>query len=420
MLAGAAFMLLGGVTTTASTILCAKILKGSAARMILAVASLCVLAALIMKDAAVIWANGRLDYLMWTFFYPLLAFYLLGARRGFFAVLGMAAVLAFILFVPGPGSPPHVNLDNLRIQYGISFLSTITGAYVYERTRMHGQAELVAKQEKLQESENRLRETIDALQLAKERSERFALQADKANRAKSALLAGMSHELRTPLNHIIGFTDLLLEGVVGGALTDVQREYLGDVASSGRHLLSLITDILDLSKVEAGKLNVRRESVNIRELLEHSLLMVRDRAFRHGIDTAIDFRDPPTEIVADQRMMKQILYNLLANAVKFTPDGGKVTVICSAQAGEGDRALVTIDVADTGAGLDADDLERIFTPFEQVDCASTAREGTGLGLALTKRMVELHGGRIWARSEGRGKGSTFHVSLPVEPGRGAA
>jgi signal transduction histidine kinase len=358
--------------------------------------------------------NGKLEYVVWTFLYPPLAFFLLGDKKGFYAILGIVAVMALILVFQKPDVTQQVDVTNLKLQYGISFLSTIAGAFIYERTRRKTQEELVAKQEMLMRSEKRLRESIEELRASKLKSEQLALQAQQASKAKSDFLANMSHELRTPLNHIIGFTDLVLGGV-GGTMTNVQREYLGDVAFSSSHLLSLIEDILDLSKVEAGKLEIHPAKLDLRALLEHSVVMIKDRALRHRIDTTIEFRDASAAIVADQRMMRQIIYNLLSNAVKFTPDGGRVSLVASAEDKDGDRAFLEIHVTDSGIGISHENLERIFAPFEQVDDAPNgAKEGTGLGLTLTKKLVELHGGRIWAESAGLGKGSTFHVSMPVD------
>jgi PAS domain S-box-containing protein len=254
-------------------------------------------------------------------------------------------------------------------------------------------------------------------------------RAEAASRAKSDFLANMSHELRTPLNHIIGFTELVVDQHFG-ELNEVQAEYLSDVLTSGRHLLSLINDILDLSKVEAGNLALQPTVFDLTALLANSLVLVKEKALKHGIKVA--FRAPPYAIamLADERKIKQILYNLLANAVKFTPDGGAVdmsvnlsetqpqpgTAVAASFAAdppEDEEGWVLLCVQDTGIGLCGDDLKRIFKPFEQVD-QSTERHygGTGLGLSLTRQMVALHGGRIWAESDGENRGSRFYVSLP--------
>jgi signal transduction histidine kinase len=234
-------------------------------------------------------------------------------------------------------------------------------------------------------------------------------QLEIANRHKSEFLANMSHELRTPLNAIIGFSEVLLERMFGG-LNEKQEEYLRDVLSSGRHLLSLINDILDLSKIEAGRMELEFGRFSLPLALENALTLVRERASRHGITLSLDVAPGVGDFVGDERKLKQILLNLLSNAVKFTPEGGRVAV----------RALpadgcVEISVSDTGLGIAPEDQEAIFEEFRQVgaDYASK-REGTGLGLTLTRKFVELHGGQIWVKSE-VGKGSTFTFTLPVRP-----
>ena len=237
--------------------------------------------------------------------------------------------------------------------------------------------------------------------------------AEAANRAKSEFLANMSHELRTPLNHIIGFTELVVDKNFG-ELRPKQEEFLNDVLQSGRHLLALINEVLDLSKVEAGKMELIPSMVFLRPLVENSLVMLKEKALKHRLRLLTEISDQPEFFEADERKLKQILYNLLSNAVKFTPEGGTIQVRVSPENGVsgGDKGL-RFSVIDSGIGLEPEDLERIFQPFEQVDnSASRKFQGTGLGLALTRKMVELHGGKIWAVSEGEGKGSAFHFVLP--------
>jgi signal transduction histidine kinase len=258
--------------------------------------------------------------------------------------------------------------------------------------------------------------------------------AESATRAKSEFLANMSHELRTPLNHIIGFTELVVDKHFG-ELNAEQEEYLTDVLHSSHHLLSLINDILDLSKVEAGKMELKRTEVELRTILEHSLIMIKEKALKHGIQLSTRIDGIPNFIQADERKLKQIIYNLLSNAVKFTPDGGKVCLsadlvetlslpkgIVFAQGASGDHGqkdggeqkFVQISVLDTGVGLKKEDVERIFAPFEQVEGPSNRKnQGTGLGLSLTRSLVELHGGTIWAESKGEGQGSAFRFVIPA-------
>ena len=235
--------------------------------------------------------------------------------------------------------------------------------------------------------------------------QRKSRELEVANRHKSEFLANMSHELRTPLNAIIGFSEVMLQGIFG-ALNDKQREYQEDVLSSGKHLLTLITDILDLSKIEAGRMELVLSTFALAPALESGLTIVRERASLHGITLqAIVPADlPPIE--ADERKVKQILFNLLSNAVKFTPDGGSVEVRARAEDGN-----VRVDVQDTGIGIAPEDHARVFEEFRQVG-RERSREGTGLGLTLSKRFVELQGGRIWLESI-PGKGSTFSFTLPL-------
>ncbi len=253
--------------------------------------------------------------------------------------------------------------------------------------------------------------------------------AEVANVSKSEFLANMSHELRTPLNAIIGFTEVILDKHFG-ELNDIQEDYLGDVLLSSRHLLSLINDILDLSKIEAGKFELDLWEFDLQKLLANSFVMIKEKAHQNDITLHLDIdADLPESIMADERKIKQVVFNLLANAIKFTPGGGHITVTAkkvdasellthngSEKHGQavGGKTFIKIAVMDTGIGIKATDLERIFRPFEQADGSTSKKyQGTGLGLSLTKRLVELHNGRIWVESQGVGKGSTFFFILPV-------
>jgi signal transduction histidine kinase len=231
-----------------------------------------------------------------------------------------------------------------------------------------------------------------------------------ANQHKSEFLANMSHELRTPLNAIIGFSEVLLERLFGD-LNDKQDDYLKDIHSSGKHLLSLINDILDLSKIEAGRMDLDLSTFNVALALSNALTLVRERAQHHGIALMQEVDPALGEIVADERKFKQILLNLLSNAVKFTPDGGRIDV--SARL---DDSHAMIAVRDTGIGIAAADQTAVFEEFRQVGSDYTKKhEGTGLGLALTRKFVELHGGTIRVDSE-PGKGSTFTFTIPLVQG----
>jgi signal transduction histidine kinase len=227
-----------------------------------------------------------------------------------------------------------------------------------------------------------------------------------ASAAKSSFLANMSHELRTPLNAIIGFSDVLLQGIFG-ALNAKQRDYLSDIRGSGAHQLSLINDLLDLSKVEAGRLALDVADVSVADTIATGVTLVRERAATEGVALdAIVALDLPL-IRADARKLKQVVVNLLTNAVKFTPAGGRVTASAGRRDGE-----ILFSVTDTGVGIAPGDQARIFEEFEQTQHGKAAEEGTGLGLALSKKLIELHGGHIWVESE-LGRGSTFSFTIPI-------
>ena len=243
----------------------------------------------------------------------------------------------------------------------------------------------------------------------------------------------MSHELRTPLNSILGFSELLAQKGYG-PLTGKQARYVDNIHTSGEHLLALINDLLDLSKIEAGKLELRAQAFDVREVLEAALHTIRLHAEAKQQLLHHQVADDLSNIVADQVRVKQILYNLLSNAVKFTPAGGSITVTARRVHGSrltvdraetSDRELLTVNsqqhadfveisVADTGIGIKAEDLPKLFQPFTQLEYTLTKQtQGTGLGLALTRHLVELHGGAIWADSAGEGRGSTFTIRLPL-------
>jgi signal transduction histidine kinase len=236
-------------------------------------------------------------------------------------------------------------------------------------------------------------------------------ELEAASRHKSEFLANMSHELRTPLNAIIGFSEVLSERMFG-EINEKQAEYIGDILNSGQHLLSLINDILDLSKIEAGRMELEISDFDLPGTIENTLTLVRERAVRRGITLGRTVDGRLGTIRADERKVKQVLLNLLSNALKFTPEGGTIDVRAAANDGAAE-----ISVTDTGVGIAPEDQAAVFEEFRQVGTASKKVEGTGLGLAISRKFIELHGGRIWVESQ-VGSGSTFAFTLPLRSFRG--
>ena len=294
-----------------------------------------------------------------------------------------------------------------------------------------GTAELERSNERLRKEIQDREQMEGALRGAKER-------AEAADKAKSEFLANMNHEFRTPMNHIIGFTELVCDKHFGD-LNETQEEYLNDVLKSSKHLFSLIEDLLDLAKGEEGTLELEPADINLKTVLERALMMFKEKSAQYHIQLSLEADHIPETITADLRKLKQIIYSLLSNAMKFTPQGGKVSlkvqmVDCvyrsedagrdlqiiakqSGSDGAGDaqrRKCVAISVVDTGIGIKAEDQERIFASFEQADGSSSRKyQGMGMGLALTKKLVDLHEGKLWMESAGEGKGTTFNVVIPV-------
>jgi PAS domain S-box-containing protein len=249
--------------------------------------------------------------------------------------------------------------------------------------------------------EHKVRERTAELEVARD-------QALTATQHKSEFLANMSHELRTPLNAVIGFSEVLLEKMFG-ELNPKQEEYLGDISGSGRHLLALINDILDLAKVESGHMELDIGTFDLPAVLNSTFMLIRERAMRHSIHISLDIDPRLGRVTADERKLKQILLNLLSNAIKFTPEDGTVSLKAVLQ-----DVGVEISVTDTGIGIEPEFQQKIFDEFFQVGGYLKKQEGTGLGLAVTKKFIELHGGRIWVQSA-KGQGSTFTFTLPVLP-----
>ena len=336
-----------------------------------------------------------------------------------------------------PGSNQIIILIvGVCLLYVVAFISSYTGRILKrnEKKLREQNLELSRSRMELKASAEQLEKKNVALKLS-------AKQALESDRMKSEFLANMSHELRTPLNHIIGFTELIVDKKFGD-LNENQQEYLNDVLQSSNYLLSLINDILDLSRIEAGKLKLVVADVNIRMLMENSLNMIRQKARNNKIELSLRMDSVIEKLKGDERNLKQVMYNLLSNAVKFTPDGGAVNLsakMVERKASQGRRRedarsyqiitdsiqkngpdspslikCVEFKVTDTGIGIGAEDQERIFNRFEQADGSIRKKfKGTGLGLSLCKNIVELHGGRIWVESEGIGKGSTFGFVIPA-------
>ncbi len=232
-------------------------------------------------------------------------------------------------------------------------------------------------------------------------------QLEVASQHKSEFLANMSHELRTPLNAIIGFSEVLNERMFG-ELNEKQAEYLKDIHASGTHLLSLINDILDLSKVEAGRMELELSDFDLPAAIDSALTLVRERATRRGITLGSSIHDGIGGMTGDERKIRQVLLNLLSNAIKFTPEGGRIDVAAVPNGGS-----VEVSVRDTGVGIAPEDHEAVFEEFRQVGASAAKQEGTGLGLALARKFIELHGGKIWVKSQ-VGVGSTFTFTLPFQ------
>lgn len=292
-------------------------------------------------------------------------------------------------------------------QKDLQLLSTLGGpvAFAIENAKLY---------EKLREAHNKLeikvKERTAELRQTLEKLEEAMQTVEAATRAKSNFLANMSHELRTPLNAIIGFSEIL-RAQTFGEINKKQQSYVNHVLTSGKHLLDLINDILDLAKVESGKMELKLSEVKFATLLKNGLVMIKEKAMKHGIK--LDLKIPKEmenfTIEADERKLKQVIFNLLSNSAKFTNEGGSIE---TATWKKGKELFVCI--TDTGIGLKKEDLERIFGEFEQVDSSRGRKQtGTGLGLALSRRMIELHGGKMWAESEGEGKGSCFTFSIPI-------
>jgi signal transduction histidine kinase len=333
--------------------------------------------------------------------------------------LGMVGVVAFAGYfvVAGPALALDVPKDTFLIYVGIGVPLNVAvcgvGLWYTRFTLDQASSELEDANRGLRASEEKLERMVEKRSAELERS-RLALartrdEAMAANRHKSAFLANMSHELRTPLNAIIGFSEVLGERVFG-ELAEKQSEYVHDIHGAGHHLLSLINDILDLSKIEADRLELALAPFELAATLENAAVALHERVKLKGVELANDWPPELGPIVADERRLRQVLDNLLSNAVKYTGEGGTITIRA-----QGFEDRVEVAVVDTGIGIAKEDQAVVFEAFGKAGEAardySHAHEGAGVGLALTQRLVELHGGRLWVESE-LGQGSTFRFSLP--------
>jgi signal transduction histidine kinase len=364
---------------------------------------------------------------LWLYVYPLVVFFLLGHIEGLFFNLAFFVFILFFFLIQDFTPFTPIYPIEFKIRFSIALFLVGGLSYTYEFIRYKFHKGMVKNQRQL---------TKETERLANSKKE-----AEEANRAKSEFLANMSHELRTPLNHIIGFTEVLLNKN-DSKLDSVQTEYITDIHSSGKHLLALINDVLDLAEIESGKRALNISAVNLKEVMENSLAFVNDITLKNRIALSWDVDGVPQIIQSDERKLKQIMSNLLANAAKFTPIGGSVIVSAklvdcrirsarrnddpkflkiilnpkddSVVSGDHTKKCVEISVTDSGIGIRKEDQKRVFNRFEQINGSTNKKfQGTGVGLALTKRLVELMGGKIWVESDGEGKGSTFRFIIPT-------
>lgn len=303
----------------------------------------------------------------------------------------------------------HDNFTKIDLYKSNIFASLVSlaldNANLYKNL-LKAQNELKSARDNL---ETKVKERTVELELLNKEQLKTGEQLKFANKVKTEFLANMSHELRTPLNSVIGFTEILFDGRVG-VLNAQQKEFAGYILVSGKHLLSLINDVLDMAKIEAGKMELVVSSIALKEMLEEALVFIKEIAFKKKITIFPEVPENIGTVAADERKIKQVLFNLLSNAVKFTPDGGKVGLCAKRTSSE-----LEVAVWDSGIGIAPENLGKIFEAFYRVDTPySRAIEGTGLGLAYSKKLVDLHGGRIWIESEGENKGATVKFTLPLE------
>ena len=364
--------------------------------------------------------NGFMS--IWLFVYPPVTFFLAGQREGFIYALSLLllSLLWFLTCDTWLGMVQYA--PEFKTRFLICYLLNCILTYSFEALKNRYHKSLIEEKEKLSIKNEELEQTVSVLENTKQTLKVAREKAVQANQAKSKFLANMSHELRTPLNHIIGFTELVVDRRIG-EINEDQLSCLSDVLKSSRHLLELINDILDLSKVESGKLDLKLADTELKEAVENCFNMFYESAHKQGVQLSYDIVNTPDRIRIDERAFKQILYNLISNAIKFTPKNGSVVLKARTLTGEGNSGPSSISdngngvefrVEDTGSGIRPEDIQRIFKPFEQATAGIYDNsKGTGLGLPLTKKLVELHGGTLWAESQGEACGSSFNFIIPI-------
>jgi two-component system cell cycle sensor histidine kinase PleC len=341
-----------------------------------------------------------------------------------FLAAGSMAVLAGLVVVRGSNMVmygatmlPLVAIGGLRFLLGdlpIDHITGIVAPFVALQLWITG-APLVQRMAEDARLRFKVEDLADELEVTRDEALKKRFEAEAANASKTAFLANMSHELRTPLNAILGFSEIIAQECFGAVGNERYRDYAGDIHSSGAHLLSLINDLLDVAKIEAGRMDIAPHPLDAARTFDIALKLIGAKAREKDQSLIIAVDDKAPELWADERAVKQILINLVSNAVKFTPAGGRIDVI-GGRAANGDFQIL---VRDNGPGIPPDKVDRIFSPFNQVDNRFDRQAGgTGLGLALVRGLAELHGGRAWMESE-FGKGCSVFITLPTQRGDAA-
>jgi two-component system cell cycle sensor histidine kinase PleC len=365
----------------------------------------------ILMQAAISTAWGVVPWLLWEQGHQLNHVFLAGMMAGVIATQAVMRINHIDMFLAS--FLPVAGLTMARFVFGDTLLDyTIAATLILYVIQFNLDGRRLTRRVG---EDSRLRFQVEDLarELEETRDEalRKRFEAETANASKTAFLANMSHELRTPLNAILGFSEIIAQECFGPAGSPRYKEYAGDIHSSGAHLLSLINDLLDVAKIEAGKMDIDPNPLETRKTLEGALKIMMPKAREKRQQLVIDVETDTPPLFADARALKQILINHVSNASKFTPEGGRISVV----AGKAPGGQFQIMVEDNGPGIPREKLDRIFTPFNQVDNRYDRQAGgTGLGLALVRGLAELHGGRAWIESE-YGHGCKVFVLLPAEP-----